>query len=70
MAAVTYEDVVQLADQLSPQEQRALIDHLQATLRVLPFEEWKALFISSVDHTPVVADFSPCREDWYDDDGR
>lgn len=72
MAQITYEAVVKLAEQLSPEAQKALIEHLQeiAKQRDLSFEEWKAVFDSMVDYTPVVSDISPRREDWYDDDGR
>ncbi|MBI5670056.1 MAG: hypothetical protein HZC41_18835 [Chloroflexi bacterium] len=72
MAQVTYEEVVKLAEQLTPLEQQALIAHLQETARhrELTFTEWKALFDSMKDNTPIIADISPRREDWYDDDGR
>jgi hypothetical protein len=72
MAQITYEAVVKLAEQLSPEAQKALIEHLQeiAKQRELSFEEWKSLFNSVIDYTPIVNDISPRREDWYDDDGR
>ena len=72
MEQVTYKAVVRLAEQLSPEAQKALIEHLQeiAKQRELSFEEWKALFDANIDYTPVVNDISPRREDWYDDDGR
>ncbi|MBI1255888.1 MAG: hypothetical protein GC204_00310 [Chloroflexi bacterium] len=72
MTQITYEAVVKLAEQLSPEAQKALIEHLQeiAKQRDLSFEEWKALIDSTIDHTPIVSDISPRREDWYDDDGR
>ncbi len=72
MAEITYAEVVRLADQLSPQDQRALIVHLQkaAQQRPLTKDEWKILFEASIIRVPVVEDFSPRREDWYDDDGR
>jgi hypothetical protein len=72
MSQITYDAIVRLAEQLSPEEQKALIKHLQevAKLRELSFEEWKALFDSMKDDRPVVGDISPRREDWYDDDGR
>lgn len=72
MVSVTYDSVVRLTEQLSPQDQEALIEHLQNIVnqRKLSFEEWKTLFDSIKDDTPVIADFSPRREDWYDDDGR
>ena len=72
MAHISYDAVVKLADQLTPTEQRALVEHLQkvAKQRELSFEEWKALFDSIKDDTPVLKDVSPRRDDWYDDDGR
>ncbi len=46
MAPVTYDAVVKLAEQLSPEAQQALIEHLQriARQRELSFEEWKTVF--------------------------
>lgn len=72
MAQVTFEEVVKLAEQLTPVEQQALIAHLQeiAKQRELTFAEWKALFDSMKDDTPIIADVSPRRVDWYGDDGR
>ncbi len=69
---MAYDVVVRLAEQLSAEEQRALIEHLQeiARQRELSFEEWKALFDSLKIRTPLVGDFSDRRADWYDDDGR
>ncbi len=64
MAVITYDAVVKLVEQLSPQEQQALVEHLQAIAkqRQLSFEEWKTLYDSMKDDTPIVADFSPRRE--------
>lgn len=72
MAQITYDAVARLAEQLSPGEQQALIEHLQgiARQRELSFEEWKALFDSLKIDTPIVGQFSDRRVDWYDDDGR
>lgn len=72
MAHITYDEVVRLADQLSPEDQRALIVHLQAVAQQRPLskDEWKALFEASILKVPIAGDFSPRREDWYDDDGR
>ena len=72
MIDVTYDAVVKLAEQLTPEAQKALIDHLQeiAKRRALSFEEWRAVFDSMVDDTPILNDISPRRVDWYDDDGR
>jgi hypothetical protein len=72
MANITYDAVARLAEQLSPEEQLALIEHLQevAKQRELSFEEWKALFDSLKIETPIVGVFSDRRVDWYDDEGR
>jgi hypothetical protein len=72
MAQITYEAVVKLAEQLSPEAQKALIEHLQeiAKQRELSFEEWKAILESMVIDTPIVGEFSDRRVDWYHDDGR
>jgi lipoprotein NlpI len=61
MASVTYERVIRLAEQLTPQEQEALVAHLQqlAQQRQLTKQERKALFASMiVDLGPVSPDFS------------
>ena len=72
MAEVTYDQVVRLAEQLSPQEQKALIAHLQtiSKQRELSSDEWKALLDSSKVSIPPGPNFSDRRIDWYDDDGR
>lgn len=72
MAQVNYEQVVKLAEQLTRAEQQALIAHLQrlAKERELTYEEWETLFDSMKDSRPVIRDFSPRREDRYNDDGR
>jgi hypothetical protein len=72
MEQIAYEAVVKLAEQLSPEAQKALIEHLQeiAKQRELSFEEWKTKFDALKIDTPVVGDFSDRRSDWYDDDGR
>lgn len=71
MTGVTYEEVVRLAEQLGPLEQKALIEHLQkiAQHRQLTIEEREALLEAAVvDLGPVSPDFSFRREDWYDDE--
>lgn len=72
MASVTLEAVIEMAEQLPLAEQHLLINHLQQRARAqeLTSDEWIALFNASVIHREVIADFSPRREDWYDDDGR
>ena len=71
MAEVTYDQVVRLAEQLMPQEQQALIAHLQtiSKQRELSFEVWKTLFDSLKDDSLIISDISPRRVDWYDDEG-
>jgi len=72
MEQISYEAVAKLAEQLSPEAQRALIEHLQeiAKQRELSFEEWKAAFEALKIHTPIVGEFSDRRSDWYNVDGR
>jgi len=69
MAQATLDEVLRLAEQLSPQDQQALIAHLQATSRQreLSFAEWKTLYDALKMNTPILKDFSNRREDWYDD---
>ncbi|MBZ0299002.1 MAG: hypothetical protein K8J31_04640 [Anaerolineae bacterium] len=72
MAQVTYDEVLRLAEQLTPAEQQALIAHLQelAEHRALTDDEWDALFDSLKMNIMPAAEFSLRRADWYDDDGR
>jgi hypothetical protein len=67
MGQATYEEVVKLADQLSPDEQHALIEHLQKHRQRprLSWDAWDALLASvrvSAGPGPL---FSDRREDWY-----
>lgn len=69
----TYAAVLELADQLSAAEQRALIQHLEQQLRAVPAPATSfraALEALVVDMGPVPADYAFSREDWYGDDGR
>lgn len=73
MVQAVYQEIVKLFEQLTPQEQDALVTHLQelAQHRQLTKEERKALFESmSVDLGTVSSDFSFRREDWYGNDER
>jgi hypothetical protein len=73
MAQAAYEQVIRLVEQLSPQEQEALVAYLQerAKHRHLTTSERKALFESmTVDLGPVSPDISLRRADWYGDDER
>lgn len=72
MADVLYDDVVKLADQLKPEEQEALVHHLQeqAARRLTP-AEFQALFETLIFNPgPVDPNYSFRREDWYSDDER
>lgn len=72
MADVRYEEVVRLADQLSPSEQKALIAYLQdvAKQRELTQDEWNAAIDAVKVSIPPGPSFSDRRADWYDDNGR
>lgn len=72
MAQITYEEVVRLAEQLTVDEQRELIAHLEelAQHQALSAAEWDTLLISARVSIPPGPDFSDRRADWYDDDGR
>ncbi|MBC8171626.1 MAG: hypothetical protein H7X77_08130 [Anaerolineae bacterium] len=67
MEQVTYEAVLKQAEQLTPQEQQALIEHLQMHQQEpeLDFDTWLALFNSLKVNIPVLKDFSNRRVDWY-----
>ncbi|MEP0761962.1 MAG: hypothetical protein HRF48_04415 [Chloroflexota bacterium] len=67
MAEGTYQQVIRLAEQLTPQEQRALVVYLQNLRRHrLTKEERLSLFESTItDLGPVSPDFSFRCEDWY-----
>ncbi|MCZ7538993.1 MAG: hypothetical protein M5U29_03560 [Anaerolineae bacterium] len=66
MVEGTYQQVIRLAEQLTPQEQRTLVAYLQNLRRHgLPKEERLSLFESMLtDLGPVSPDFSFRREDW------
>ncbi|MBC8100943.1 MAG: hypothetical protein H7Y11_15995 [Armatimonadetes bacterium] len=72
MTTPIYDAVVILAEQLTPDEQRALVEHLQhiASTRQLSYAEWKTVFEAMKITIPLVGEFSDRREDWYGDDGR
>lgn len=72
IAQVTYVQVVRLAEQLTHEEQKALIAHLQgiAKERELTYEAWETLFESMKFSSLPGPNFSDRRADWYDDDGR
>jgi len=72
MANMTFDKIVELVDQLTPQEQTQLTTHLLELVRQrqLTVEERKALLYANVLSVPVANTPSPRREDWYDNDGR
>ena len=69
---IPYETLVELVEQLPPEEQRNLLHRLQERMRqqALSDEEWQAAFRSLMIHAQVSDDFPIRRADWYDDDGR
>ncbi|MBP8973430.1 MAG: hypothetical protein KBH93_06100 [Anaerolineae bacterium] len=67
MAGGTYQQIIRLAEQLAPQEQRAFVDYLQSLRRHRLTRE-ERLSLSEVmitDLGPIVPDFSFRREEWY-----
>lgn len=70
---VNYEQVIELVEQLSEEQQKALIVHLlteRAAKRPLTAEEKIQLLDAAKLNHPVNQNPSPRREDWYGDDGR
>jgi hypothetical protein len=72
MADMTFEEVVRLANQLTPAEKQALAQYLleAAQERELTPEERIALRRSAIIDIPFHYNPSVRREDWYDDDVR
>jgi len=71
MPDVKFEEVARLAEQLKPDEQQALVEHLQnlARSRQLSAQEKRALFETLiVDLGPWPEGWSLRRKDWYDDE--
>ena len=69
---ITFDNLLELAEQLKPEEKQSLIEHLQQETkpRRLSKEEFKDLLHSMIIDLPLAQPFSLRREDWYDDDGR
>lgn len=67
---VTYEQVVQLVEQLSVAERQRLVVHIQqlSTEQDLSLRDWEALLDSITVRLPLGTDFSTDRADWYDDE--
>ena len=71
--AVTLEEVIKLADQLSIVDREGLISHLlrkRKNPNDLTMEEFKALLEAAILPGGPGPDYSDRREDWYGDDGR
>ncbi|MCL4247407.1 MAG: hypothetical protein KJ065_04575 [Anaerolineae bacterium] len=70
---IDYEQLVELVEQLSDEQQQALIARLltqRARQRPLTVDEKIRLLDAAKLHNPVNEQPSPRREDWYGDDGR
>jgi hypothetical protein len=70
---VQYEQLIELVDQLSEEQQNDLIQRLltqRARQHPLTIEEKLKLLDSLKIHAAVREEPSIRREDWYDDDGR
>jgi hypothetical protein len=70
---VNYEQIIELVDQLSEEQQKALIVRLltdHAAQRPLTAEEKIQLLDAAKLSNPMRQNPSPRREDWYGDDGR
>ena len=72
MASIAFDKIVEMIDQLTPQQQAALVTYLleAGSHRQLSIAERKALLEASILNAPVAHVPSPRREDWYDDEGR
>lgn len=73
MNSPIFDAVVILAEQLSDEEQRALVARLlekRPNPNDLSYEEWEAIFDSMIMPGAPGPDWSDRREDWYGDDGR
>ena len=72
MADITFEEIVDLVDRLSPIEQTQLTTHLleSAQKRQLSVDEKMRLLRSVQIDAEVNEEPSIRREDWYGDDGR
>lgn len=71
MTNMTFDDVVELVERLSSQEQTRLTTHLLelARKRQLSVQEKMKLLRSAQIDVEIISTPSPRREDWYDDDG-
>jgi len=72
MSTMTVDQILRAVEQLSPEEQATLIQHLQEQTRrrMLPVRDKMALLRAAQLHVRVNQEPSVRRVDWYDDDGR
>lgn len=72
MHGMSFDQILHAAEGLSPEEQRALIQHLQTQTEPgrLSAEDKLALLRAAQAHVEVNQEPSVHREDWYGDDGR
>lgn len=72
MANITFDELVDLVDQLSSDDQIALMEHLQERTkqRLLSVDEKMRLLRTAQIDVEVNQEPSVRRQDWYDDDGR
>lgn len=70
MMQAIYEQVLQLVEQLTPEERLRLVAHIQQEQPAhdLALHEWEALLDSITVTLPIGPDFSTDRADWYDDE--
>ena len=70
MTDITFERVVQLADQLNPEEQAALVAHLLKNVRQqkLTAQQKKELLRSITIPTDPIPEAAFHRAGWYDDE--
>lgn len=72
MMNISFDEIVELVDQLTPQEQAQLTSHLlaRARKRYLSLDEKMTLLRAAQIDVEVNQEPSVRREDWYGDDGR
>jgi hypothetical protein len=70
--AISYETLVDLIDQLSPEERQELARRLDAAAKHAPVAtaEWQAAFRALAIDLPLGGPVPLRRAEWYDDDGR
>lgn len=71
LVELSYEQIVEVVDKLTPEKKQALLDHLLASEQYPLTDEAKRVLVESITMSiPAGPKFSDRRSDWYDDDGR